>query len=509
MPKRKLKPAAPQVQNQSAVPIVREFKREAENMVQNGLGEALLGFNPGCFGAQLSQLDTLFKNNRWYLISNMRQLCSEVYVEHGLIQTVIDVPVDDGLRGGIEINSKQLSPEQIEELALFVDREDIMNSSVGQALKWNRLYGGAGILIMTDQDPITPLDVNAIGFDSPLGFRAVDMWELFWDQQNMEGYDPTTQQQDFEFYSYYGQKVHKSRVLRMKGLTAPSFIRPRLRGWGFSILESVVRSVNQYLKEQDLTFEVLDEFKIDVYKLKGLAQTLLNPDGTAQVQRRVSIANQQKSFQSAITLDSEDDYDHKQLSFAGLAEIMKEIRMQVASDLRMPLTKVFGISAQGFNSGEDDIENYNGMVESQVRSKSKYDILRILEISCQKLFGMVPDDLEINFKPLRVLSSEQEEIVKTAIHARLLATLEAGAMTAKEFKDSCNKADIFPVKLDTSIDMLDDQMGSGDLEDDAAESKVDEGSPGANKPNTAKPQLKGEITKKPKTQAKEAKDAPT
>ena len=31
-------------------------------------------------------------------------------------------------------------------------------------------------------------------------------------------------------------------------------------------------------------------------------------------------------------------------------------------NLKMPITKLFGISAAGFSSGEDDIENYNSMI---------------------------------------------------------------------------------------------------------------------------------------------------
>ena len=205
----------------------------------------------------LSKADPLFNNLRWYLVSNFRQLLSQLYVEIGLVQTIVDVPVDDAIRGGIEIKSKQLDDEQIEELQISLDRNDDINT-VAQAAKWNRLFGGAGIIILTDQDPETPLDLAAINKDTPLEFRAVDMWELFWDKQNTEGYDPAIQTQDFEYYSYYSESLHKSRVMRMKGLTAPSFIRPRLRGWGFSVVEILVRSINQYLKATDLAYEVLD-----------------------------------------------------------------------------------------------------------------------------------------------------------------------------------------------------------------------------------------------------------
>src|SRR3954471_18346943 len=157
--------------------------------------------------------------------------------------------------------------------------------------------------------------------------------------------------------------------MRLKGLTAPSFVRPRLRGWGFSVVETLVRSINQYLKATDLGFEVLDEFKLDVFKIKNLVNTLLSPNGAEKIQKRIQLANWQKNYQNALVMDSEDDFDHKQLSFSGLAEVQDGIGKQVAADLRMPITNLFGQSAAGFNSAEDDIEVYNAMVESQVRNK--------------------------------------------------------------------------------------------------------------------------------------------
>lgn len=483
----------------SSVLIPAEIKNERDRMVSNGLNEAIFGFGQQSIGTQLNQTDTLFKNNRWYLVSNMRQLLSEIYVEHGLVQTIVDVPVDDGMRGGVKIKSKQLSEEEIQELTIAIERQDILNAVVGRALKWNRLYGGAGVLILTDQDPQIPLSVEMLKEDSPLEFRAVDMWELFWDKQNVEGFDPTIQESSFEFYSYYGIKVHKSRVMKMTGLVAPSFIRPRLRGWGFSVVEALVNSVNQYLKANNLIFEVLDEFKVDVYKIKNLANTLMSPDGTAQVHRRIQLANQQKNFQNAITMDGEDDFITKELTFTGIAETMQGIRMQIASDMRMPLTKVFGISASGFNSGEDDIENYNSMVESQVRAKSKYDILRIIEIMSQKLFGYIPDDLQIEFIPLRMLSAEQEENVKTQKFTRLLQAKQAGEISSKDFKDACNKDNLLGVQLDPDEDTLSDNT--------AAEGS---GEPGANKEPTANPEAspapKSKLETKETREVKNAKE---
>lgn len=492
-------------------------KQSAENLkkfensspYKNGLSEAVgaeLGgfsgfpFNQGTpWSVQLSNVNTIFKNLRWYLVSNFRQLLSEVYVEIGLIQTIVDVPTDDAFRGGVEIKSKQLDEDQIDQLQTALERKDDYEAAA-QATKWNRLFGGAGIIILTDQDPSTELDISLIDKDTPLEFRAVDMWELFFDIQNTEGPGPQLTDNDVDFYSYYGVKLHKSRVLRLTGLTAPSFIRPRLRGWGYSVVEKLVRSINQYLKSTDLSFEVLDEFKLDVYKIKNLTNTLLSPQGEDQVRKRVQLANWQKNYQHAVVMDSEDDFDHKQLSFTGLAEAMSGIRMQVASDMRMPLTKLFGISAAGFNSGEDDIEVYNSMIESEIRSKVKWHLLRMIEIRCQQLFGMVPDDLRIAFKPLRILSAEQEENVKTQKFSRLLQAKQSGEITRFEFREACNKDALLSISLDNSGDDL--NPDDPDIAD-TLEGLDDEAMPSA-----GDDEIDSEASQLPKPKAAASKAAP-
>jgi len=489
-------------------PEVMKFENEK---IDNGLSDAigfgqnafgLPGFNVAGGGETVSETGTLFKNLRWFLVSNLRQLLSELYVEIGLIQTIVDVPIDDGMRGGVEIKSKLIDENQIKELKDSMDRDDDLGT-LAQAAKWNRLYGGAGVLIIVgDQDPETPLDLTSITRDTELQLRAVDMWELFWDKQNTEGYDPEIQTEEFEFYDYYAEKVHKSRVMRLKGIQAPSFIRPRLRGWGFSVVEVLVRSINQYLKATDLTFEVLDEFKIDVYKIKNLVSTLLMPAGSNQVKQRIQLANWQKNYQNAVVMDTEDDWDHKQLSFAGLAEAQAGIRKQVCADLRMPATKLFGSSeATGLgNADQNDMENYNSMVESQVRNKLKFDILRVIEIKCQKLFGFIPDDLEIEFKPLRVLSAIDEETVKEKKFARLEAAAAAGRISMQEYRDACNKGNLFDIKLDTAQDSI-------DVSDPSIEEAVEEGThdptdttdsvdPGANRVDTRTPRVPTDIEAK-------------
>ena len=186
----------------------------------------------------------------------------------------------------------------------------------------------------------------------------------------------------------------------------------------------------------------------------------MSTEGTRAIHNRLQIANMEKNYMNAITMDSEDDFGQKELSFQGIAETMIGIRMQVASDLRMPLSKLFGISSQGFGSGEDDLENYNSMVEGTVRKRAKRHLIFNGQLRCMQLFGHIPTDLTGEFKPLRVMSTEQEEGIKTQRYNRL-ADATSSLMPIIEFKEACNKDNLLVVKMDTSIEAL-TPIGAGE-----------------------------------------------
>ena len=432
-----------------------ELDQEGKHLFANGLGTAFLGFDPRVSrGEEVSQVDTIFKNNRWYLISNMRQVLSQFYVENGIVQTFIDIPVDDALRGGIEVHTDELDEADIKLLHQKMDREEDF-ITVGQAMKWVRLFGGGGLIINVDERAEDEFKVENIKKgEENIEFIPVDMWELFSDRMFAE--DNEIERLDKRFadnktsYNYYGQQIHHSRVLRIKGKRAPSFVRRRLRGWGYSELEGVIKSINQHLKTKALLFEILDEFKIDVFKMEGLQQALATPKGEALVSKRMEVVSAMKNYKSSVIMDANDDYIQKEIQFRGLSDVMNENDKHVASELRIPMTKLFGLSASGFNSGEDDIENYNSMVESQVRAKVKFEIRKIVEIRCQQLFGFVPEDLDFEFKALRMMSTKDEEEVKTHKFNRLLQARQAGEIAPENFKEGCNQGELLATTLEVN-----------------------------------------------------------
>ena len=137
------------------------------------------------------------------------------------------------------------------------------------------------------------------------------------------------------------------------------------------------------------------------------------------------------------------------MSFSGLADIQKQGMVNTAADAKMPMAKIFGLSAAGFNSGEDDIENYNALVEGEVRAKAKMLMNKIIPIVCRKVLGVTPDRFKVKFKALRVMSAEQEENVKSLKHQRYYQDYQAGVLTAKEYAQICKQENLCPI--DTEV----------------------------------------------------------
>lgn len=400
-------------------------------------------------GSNLSQADSLMFNNRFYAITTNRALISQTYLEHGIVQAFIDQPVDDAYRGGIIIKCPELSADDIKDLDSYIEMNQIIET-YKQALKWNRLYGGAGILINIAQDLTKPININSISEKTPLEFYAVDRWELSYTASGMSELDQLTTdiQMSDTPYNYYGHVIHRDNVIKLKNKDAPSLIRGQFMGWGVSELEKIVRSYNKYMKHSNITYECLDESKIDVFKINGFNSAISTKDGAIKTANRIAEAAKIKNYQNALVVDKEDDYEQKTLTFGGLAEILKEIRIDLACDLRMPLAKLFGLSAAGFNSGEDDIENYNAMVESEIRSRSKSGMIKMLQIICQKVLGYIPENLNFEFHPLRIMTNKEASTVKNETLNRIIQSTNTGLCTHEMAVDLINNEKIFSIDLD-------------------------------------------------------------
>lgn len=424
--------------------------RAKSNLLETTMHNSLTGLVSGLggssdFGNGMSNMTSLnpsLQNNLYAPITLMWTNLMYMYKTHGLVQTCIDMPVLDALRGGLDFQSDQLDTDDLALLEDYLEENAILER-IGDAFIWARLFGGGALILNTEGDHEEELGDELMS--GPLEFYDACRWEL-----TCERRIPASR-----LYGFYGKQLHSSRVITILGKRAPWLLRAQLSDWGMSELERVIEAFNLWLRTNNVIYEILDEAKLDIYQLAGFKEALATSSGTALTTRRIQAINQIKNFNNALVLDINDKYETKQLGFGGLAEIKKESRMEIAAAFRMPMSKLFGIPSTGYSSGQDDIENYNGLVESEVRQPMKQVIRKVLKLVVKHLFH---DDLDINFKfkPLRILSGADEETIKTSKSNRYMAMFDKMLMSSKEVGEAMQKDNLIPIPLQAEKGLLDD-----------------------------------------------------
>lgn len=441
---------------------IREGIRNQRLQLQNSLTSLV----QGVIGqTSLTSFNPMITNNIMAPLTINWTLLSYFYKTHGVIQTAIDMPVLDALRGGVDIKSDEgeLDEENVKEIHDLIEEQDVISVWTDAGI-WSRLFGGGCIVINNGEDPATPLNLN-----KPmrhLELYAAARWELQapsriastgGDELRTNRLNPWEQYASAmtEYYVFYGTKIHNSRVMTLTGKAAPFLIRWQLQGWGMSEIERMVEDFNIYIRTRNVLYDILNEAKVDVYRLNGLADSLASSEGSAIIQQRIQNTNSLKNFNNALLLDKEDEYETKQLTFSGLAEVMKENRIGIASALRMPISKLFGIASTGMSSGEDDIENYNAMVESEVRQRMRRMIRKTIDLLCLYKFGMT-FQFHWDYKPLRVMSTLEEEDVKLKKHQRIMDMYDRGLMDSEEVGIAENRGSLIDIETKAAQGKLED-----------------------------------------------------
>ncbi len=382
------------------------------NVVNNGLEAALDLPSNNYLANPLINPATLFYNSSPVLLTLFWTELTYAYKSNGFIQTAINQIVDDAFRNdGLIINIKTLDTDELEQLRLALeDNGDI--EAIKDCIRWGQLYGGGVLIANTDQNPELPLDEKQLK-DKRLKFIASDRWQCTHQGIAPEIAKTFTLVDNIENPNQGGIKINSSRIGIFTGIKAPYLLRSMLNGWGLSIFEAIIPPLTQYLKSMGVTLELLDEAKIDIIKIFNLASLLMSPDGEAQVRKRLALVTQNKNYKSSIAMDKEDDYSQKQISFSGLPEMIVQIQYLVCAALKRPYSKIFGKGSSGFSSGDDDLENYNTIVDSEIRTPAKKLIKWAVELRCAQLFGRIPPDIRIDWRPLRVMSEKDEAEIKS------------------------------------------------------------------------------------------------
>ena len=94
---------------------------------------------------QIAQADTAEVNLRRYMLTNNRMLLSQLYVEIGLVQTLVDQPVDDAYAELPTLKSSQIEPEEIEQVHQYMRESKWFDTFTNRVLSCVYKYTGSTV----------------------------------------------------------------------------------------------------------------------------------------------------------------------------------------------------------------------------------------------------------------------------------------------------------------------------------------------------------------------------
>lgn len=416
------------------------------------------------------------------------QLMNSLYRSHWIVRKVIDCIPEDMCKNWINIKT-QLSPNDLDRF-IKLERTTRVQRDILQGLKWGRLYGGAGAVIIIDgnEDILnTPLDYDMIMPGSFKGMIVTDRWcGLTPGDEIIEDLGSP----DFGLPKYYDWntetggciRVHHSRVLRFIGRELPNWERYTEQQWGASEVEVIFDE----LKKRDNTSWNIAQLvflaNLRVLKMADLGELLAVADEQAQKELydTVQVQNWLMSNMGMYILNKDDDFQTHQYSFSGLNDIYESFMLDVAGAAEIPVTKLFGRSPAGFNAtGESDLQNYYDVIE-QKQASQLYPVLdKLLPIMFMSEFGAIPDDLDYEFNSIgSPKETELSDIVDKKSNA-IINVFNAGLISQKtslkELKQMGETTGMFTNISDEDIENADEDIDPvGDVPEENGELDYEE-----------------------------------
>jgi phage-related protein (TIGR01555 family) len=357
-----------------------------------------------------------------------------IYAYRGdwIARKVVDVPAFDMVRAG---RNWQAEDDQIERIEAQERRLQI-RAKLLKALKWARLFGGSAMVLGVRQGlPEEELNLEAVGtgalqFVHVVGANELTAGDLDRDPLSAFFGEPTY----YEMRSASGAQVriHPSRVIRFIGAEAPEFQGGVMSGWGDSVLLAVDDALRNAGLAASGIASLVTEAKIDVFKIKGLTQNVTQADYRTKMLARFGLANQAKSLQNALIMDSEEEWEQKQISFAQLPELLQTYLQVAAGAADIPATRLLGQSPAGMNAtGESDIRNYYDRLSGEQEMHLRPALEKLDEVMIRSALGRRPPEAYFTFAPLWQLSEkERAEVFKTKAEAARTIAGTGGASPA-------------------------------------------------------------------------------
>jgi len=402
------------------------------------------------------------------------QELDDLFTFNGIANKIVSAPANEAVRNSADFKGADKADLKMND-AIQSRLEDLKAWQVfAEALSWDRLFGGAVVLMMCDDggELAEPLRIESL--------RSIKKLEVFEppEVRPLNDYIIDAKDPDYgkpEHYNLIGYSgnsftVHRSRLLIMRGDTVSKRIRRARDGWGGRVFDKVRDDLVRYDSGLSLSLLLLSRLSQGVLKLDGMSTLLQTDEGEQAVQKRLHLIDMARHIMNTMALDSADEYKLENISLAGVDAILQQFQLALCAVTDIPATVLFGRSPSGENAtGKSDQENYFAMVSRIQQGELRACLVKLVETlgACSEYGLNLPDEWTVEFRPLwvpsaldkaTVASTEAQSVEHLANAARTLHDL--GALDASEVREKLKTGDTFVI--DDSLDKVVEGTGNAD-----------------------------------------------
>ena len=355
-----------------------------------------------------------------------------LYEGDGFARRIIDLPAEEMVRAGFEIEGVDDGREVIAELEGINALQSLCD-----ALRWDALHGGAGIVMLANDggtldDPLNDEAVKAIE-----QLRVYDRWQI----GHYEKYDDPADMRFGKAKRYMitpsngvPYTVHETRCIVFSGMPVPARIRDRNDGWGASRLQQCYDQIIRFGMSHVWANALLERAQQAVHGIPNLSSVLHSKGGEELVRRRIDLVDMARSINNTVIIDAAESYDLKSTPFAGVPDILDRLGLALSATTGIPESLLFGRHQGGLNNtGRADLENWYAKIGQEQNTKLLPAIDRLVSLQLRAM-GKYQEDYLIKFCPLFV-PSEKDKAETDHRRAQTFQILsDIGALDASEIR---------------------------------------------------------------------------
>lgn len=429
--------------------------------------------------------------------------------QNGLIGSIVDVLATDTTREGIVLHSVDEAAQA--KITTILDRlTDLRYKSVlKDAMIKNLLFGGAGIFLdIAKQDAgpelAKPLRMSSakISKDRPLT-RLVVVEPYFCVGVEYNSSNPLSKDwYNPEYFMVVGQKVHRSRFMKLVYTKPPTMYLPRYNFFGIPLVQQIEEYVLRFEKTTTYINEIMQRMRTIVYSTNlgdmseesNKTQEEMLSEAMSFKARLDLLANQGSNIGIAVIDKETEEITEINSSLSELSNILSSMAEQMCIVPKIPATRLLGLSPQGFNAtGEFDMKNYFNTI-AQIQESNLRDALQtVIDIICVEQFGDIDRSITFDFKPLQALDETQMAELQRSMIDQVSALFSTGLITKDEARKTLAKNELLNIEIDPDAEFEDEDDG------DVIDSKLDGGNTDAeiNAANEAGSSDPSRVSKKP------------